>query len=149
MNTPIHFYETPRTLEEAIAVLPDPTTALGWGKQTFGHGLLNGMILLASKNTEHYRYKLAVSLGIAQVLYQPVNNTVVEREHFIRCEQKDSLIGHYDAYDVHVIQVDPDGEDEALMLLICDDNDQVVGHIFSEIRPAQDHIVTMMKPPKK
>lgn len=142
----INEFDQPQELATVLEKLPNPEHALKWGKQTFGHGVIEGMILLASKETEHYRYALGVSLGIAQVLYEPVQTTVVEPEHFIRCKQNGTLIGHYDTWEVHVIQEVPeDMEEEVLLLLILNDDRKVVGYVQTRIRAAQDHVVTMIK----
>lgn len=135
-------FDHPVTVPEAVAVLPPRHYALGWGKQALSAETVKAMILLASKLSEHYRYALAVSVDMAQYLYDNPRGGTVDTSGFIRSpQQQDTLIGVWNAVEVHVIQQmpDPDLEEEYLMLLILDDDKMVDSYLLSQLRVYTDH----------
>lgn len=145
MSDELVTFPSPVTVEEAVASLPDLDKALGWGVQSMTRDTVRAMVLLASSRSEHYRYALAVSLGIAQYLYDMPEGAVAGREHFIRCNQNGSLIGHFDNLETHVIQEplekSSENEEEYMMLLVLDDNHQVDSYLLTRLRDYSDHVV--------
>lgn len=149
MSIELITFEKPIAVDEAIANLPDMGQALGWGVQSMVKSTVDTMIRLASGLTDHFRYALALTDDIAQYLYDMPEGAVTASEHFIRCNQGDgTVIGHFNAMDVHVIQEKSDPEQQAMMLLVLDDQQQVVGYLLTRIREYGDHIAVNNVLPK-
>jgi len=140
---------TPVTVQEAVSKVPDLSQCLGWGIQSMERSTVRSMILLASSKSEHFRYALGVTPDIAQYLYDLPEGAVTSREHFIRCNQQDTLIGHFDTLEVHVIQEMVDEEDQCMMLLVLNDEHLVDSYLVTRLREYADHVVVNNILPKK
>jgi hypothetical protein len=149
MSTELIKFPQPLPIAEAIAKLPDMQLALGWGVQSMVRDTVRAMVLLASSRSEHYRYALALTEGIAQLLYDMPEGATTARDAFIRCNQQGTLIGHFDSYEVHVIQESSAEEDQGMMLLVLDDNHLVDSYILTRLREYSDHVVINNILPKK
>lgn len=138
---------TPQSIEQVIASLPAPEGALEWGIQSMTTDTVRAMTLLAASRSEHFRYALAVSVGIAQFLYDAPEGSVTQKAAFLRTQQDGTRIGIFDQLDLHVIQqpVPEDLEEEYLMLLVLDDNHLVDSYVLSRLRLPADHVVKTIK----
>lgn len=134
-------FDKPLKVEDAVAHLPDMSRALSWGVQSLVKETVRSMILLATSLSEHYRYELALTDDIAQYLYDMPEGAVTASEHFIRCNQDGTVIGHFDAMSVHVIQEKSEPDQQAMMLLILNDDRLVVGYLLTRLREYADHVV--------
>jgi len=132
---------TPMTIEEVVYELPELSMSLGWGVQSMVRDTVRAMVLLASARSEHYRYALAVSSGIGQYLYDQPQGAITSKEHFLRCTQVGSRIGHFDNLETHVLQTPVNEGEERMMLLILDDNQMVDSYIMTQLRDYTDHVV--------
>lgn len=134
-----------QSIADVMSALPNPDNVLEWGVQTLSMDVVRAMILLASKESEDFRYALGVTLGMAQLLYEPVGNGLGKTD-FVRCDQVDTLIGHMDVYPVHVFQQVPEYPTEYLCLLILDDSEMVTGTVLTRLRPADEHQMKLITP---
>lgn len=150
MSNEMIMFDRPLTVAEAVAKAPDMSKALGWGTQSMVVATVRSMVLLAAARSEHFRYALGVTGGIAQYLYDLPDGAITNPEHFIRTEQVDTLIGHFDNHEMHVIQEVTAEEDQGLMLLVLDDDKKAVGYVLTQLREYGDHInVNNILPKKK
>lgn len=141
MSIQLIMFEKPLPVAEAISTLPDFDQALGWGVQNIEKSTVEAMIRLATMASEHFRYALAVTDDIGQYLYDMPVGAITAAEHFIRCNQVESLIGHFLTLDVHVIQQRSVPEQQGMMLLVLNDDKLVVGYLLTKIREYADHVV--------
>jgi len=149
MNNELVKLPAPLTVGEVVAKLPPFDCSLGWGVQSMTADTVRAMVLLASSRSEHYRYALAASIGIAQYLFDMPEGSVTSRAHFVRSKQDGTRIGLFDNLDLHVIQepVPEEIEEEYLMLLILNDDHLVDSYIVSRLRLPSDHVVQTIKLP--
>lgn len=135
---------SPTSIEEALSKLPDRELALAWGQQSLSPKTIEAMVLLASKLSEHYRYAIGLSVEMCQYLYDNPAGGTAGMDRFLRCEQVGTLVGHYDGYEVHVIQEvpDPDLEEEYMMLLVLDDLRMVDSYLLTRLRIYTDHVAS-------
>ncbi len=149
MNQQLVTYDRPLSVGEAVARLPDPAQALGWGVQSMTAETVRAMVLLASSRSDHFRYALGVTVGIAQYLYDMPDGAITSKSQFIRADQVGTRIGIFDSLELHVIQeAVPDTlEEEYLLLLVLNDEHQVVGHLLSRLRLPSDHVTQTVKLP--
>lgn len=149
MSTELIKFPEPVSIQAAVAKAPDLSQALGWGIQSLLRDTVRSMVLLATARSEHYRYALAVTPGIAQLLYDMPEGTIASRDCFIRCVQQDTLIGHYDTMEMHVIQELVDEDKQSMMLLILNDDLLVDSYLLTRLREYSDHVVVNNILPKK
>jgi hypothetical protein len=149
MNTELIKLPQRLPIAEAVRNLPDMNQALGWGVQSMVRDTVRAMVLLASSRSEHYRYALALTEGIAQLLYDMPEGATTARDAFVRCNQQGTLIGHFDSYEVHVIQEPVEEDNQGMMLLILDDDHLVDSYILTRLREYSDHVVVNKILPKK
>jgi hypothetical protein len=149
MSNTLVMFEHPLSIGEAVSKLPDFDQALEWGVQSMTMPTVKSMILLATKLSEHYRYSLALTHDIAQYLYDMPEGAITSKQWYQRCDQVDTLIGHFDAMEVHVIQEGSDPECQGMMLLVQDDDHKVVGYILTKLREYSDHVVVNNILPKR
>lgn len=137
----------PQPIDQVVSTLPDPEDALEWGIQSMTTDTVRAMMLLAATRSEHFRYALAVTVGIAQFLYDAPEGSVTQKSAFQRTQQDGTRIGIFDQLDLHVIQqtVPDEFEEEYLMLLVLDDNHMVSSYVLSRLRLPSDHVVKTMK----
>ncbi len=149
MNAELIKFPTPLSIEAAVAALPPAEHCLEWGIQSMTADTVRAMILLASSRSEHYRYALAVTVGIAQYLVDAPDGSITARALFVNSGQDGTRIGLFDSLDTHVIQVavDESVEEEYMMLLVLDDNHMVDGYIMTRLRMPSDHVVKTIKLP--
>jgi hypothetical protein len=133
-------FDHPVTVAEAVAKAPVHANALGWGIQSMVVQTVRSMVLLAAARSEHYRYALGVTGGIGQYLYDLPEGAITNPDHFKRTDQVETLIGHFDNLEVHVIQELTPEEEQGLMLMVLDDDKLVVGYLYSQLREYGDHI---------
>lgn len=140
-------FNEPVTVTYAISKLPPREQCLSWGKQSLTEDLIRGMLHLASRLSEDYRYVLGVTPEVAQYLYDCPEGGTLDTSHFMRCKQKDSLVGHWNGMETHVIQEYPSNEwgEEYGMLLILDDNHMVTGYLMTKLHQYADNIVPSHK----
>lgn len=141
MSKDLILFDKPLEVSEAVAKLPDFSRALGWGVQSMLLDTVRSMILLASTLSEHYRYAIGLTDDVAQYLYDMPKGAITNPNHFIRCNQVGTLIGHFDALDVHVIQERSDPANQAMILMVLDDDRKVVGYVATKLREYADHVV--------
>ncbi|MNN35904.1 hypothetical protein D3C81_1497720 [compost metagenome] len=140
-NQSLVMFEKPLTVAEAVAKAPDLEKALGWGVQSMVAATVRHMVLLASNLSEHYRYSIGLSGDIAQYLYDAPEGAITDPNLFLRTAQVDTLIGHFDNLEVHVIQeAMPEEDSQCLMLLVQDDDRMVVGYLLTRLRDYADHV---------
>ncbi|MCY1286203.1 hypothetical protein D9M68_18550 [compost metagenome] len=149
MSSNLVMFDEPLDLSQAIAKLPDFDRALEWGVQSMTMPTVKSMILLAAGLSDHYRYALALTHDIAQYLYDMPDGAITSKQWFKRCDQVGSLIGHFDAMDVHVIQEGSDPACQGMMLLVLDDDHKAVGYILTRLREYSDHVVVNNILPKR
>lgn len=149
MSNEMIMFDHPLTVTEAVAKAPDHNNALPWGIQSMVVDTVRSMVLLAAARSEHFRYALGVTAGIGQYLYDLPEGAITNPDHFKRTDQVDSLIGHFDNHEVHVIQELTPEEDQGLMLLVLDDDHKAVGYIYTQLREYGDHINVNNILPKK
>lgn len=140
MSNEVILFDKPITVQEAVAKAPDMEKALSWGVQSMVVETVRSMVLLAAARSEHFRYALAVTPAIGQYLYDLPDGAITNPNNFVRCVQVDTLIGHFDNHEVHVIQEYTPEEEQGLMLLILDDERNVAGYILTKLREYDDHI---------
>lgn len=141
MSIELIMFEKPLSIKEAVTSLPDFDKALPWGVQSMVKSTVDSMIRLAAAASDHFRYALALTHDIGQYLYDMPEGAITSNEHFIRCDQVDTLIGHFNAMDVHVIQELSDPEMQGMMLLVLNDDHLAVGYLLTRIREYADHVV--------
>lgn len=149
MSNELIMFDRPLTVAEAVAKAPDHQSALPWGIQSMVVQTVRSMVLLASARSEHFRYALGVTGGIGQYLYDLPEGAITNPDHFQRTEQVDTLIGHFDNHEVHVIQEVTPEEEQGLMLLILNDDKLAVGYVYTQLREYGDHINVNNILPKK
>ncbi len=140
MSKELVLFEKPLSVKEAVAKLPNKENKLGWGIQSMVVDTVRHMVLLASSRSEHFRYALGVTAGIAQYLYDLPQGAITNPSDFIRTNQVDTLIGHFDNLEVHVIQEVTPEEDQLMMLLVLDDDHMAVGYLLTQLREYGDHV---------
>lgn len=140
MSNEVILFDKPLTVTEAVAKAPDMSKALPWGVQSMVVETVRSLVLLAASRSEHFRYALGVTPGIAQYLYDLPDGAITNPNHFIRCVQTDTLIGHFDNHEVHAIQEYTPEDEQGLMLLILNDDRLAVGYILTKLREYGDHI---------
>lgn len=133
-------FDKPLTIEEAVQAAPDQALALPWGVQSMVADTVRHMVLLASSISEHYRYALGLSGGIAQYLYDQPAGAITNPELFLRTAQVGSLIGHFDGLETHAIQAEIPEDEQCMMLLVINDDKLVVGYLLTKLREYGDHI---------
>lgn len=149
MSNELIMFDHPLTVEQAVAKAPDHSNALGWGIQSMVVATVRSMVVLAAARSEHFRYALGVTPGIAQYLYDLPEGAITNPDHFVRTEQVGSLIGHFDNLEVHAIQELTPEEEQGLMLLVLNDDKLAVGYIYTQLREYGDHINVNNILPKK
>lgn len=140
MSNALIMFPAPCTVEEAVAKAPAHSEALGWGIQSLLPDTVNGMILLASSQSEHYRYALAVTPAMAQYLYDQPKGAITNPNLFLRAEQVGSRIGHFLDFEMHAIQEMTAEEEQGMMLIILDDDHKAVGYLYTRLREYGDHV---------
>lgn len=149
MSNDLVMFDKPLSVVDAVQELPDFDRALAWGVQSMIMPTVKSMVLLATGLSEHYRYALALTHDIAQYLYDMPDGAITASEWFKRCDQVDTLIGHFDAMEVHVIQERSDPTCQGMMMLVLDDDHMVVGYILTRLREYADHVVINNILPKR
>ncbi|MNO12958.1 hypothetical protein D3C76_25780 [compost metagenome] len=142
-------FDRPLTIAEAMQHAPAQEKALGWGVQSMVATTVRHMVLLASSLSEHYRYAIGLSGGIAQYLYDQPDGAVTNPDTFLRTAQVDTLIGHFDGLETHVIQEEIPEDQQCLMLLVINDDKLVVGYLLTKLREYTDHVAVNNILPKK
>lgn len=149
MNNELIMFDHPLTVAEAVAKAPAMTDSIGWGIQSMVVDTVRSMVLLASSRSEHFRYALGVTGGIGQYLYDLPDGAITNPDHFKRTVQVDTLIGHFDNHEVHVIQEITPEEEQGMMLLVLNDDRKAVGYLYTQLREYGDHINVNNILPKK
>lgn len=150
MSNDMIMFPAPCSVAEAVSKAPVHANALGWGIQSLLPDTVNGMLLLASSKSEHFRYVLAVTPAMAQYLYDRPQGAITNPDLFLRTEQVGSLIGHFLGYEMHAIQELTPEEEQGMMLIVLDDDHQAVGYFYTQLREYSDHVtVNNILPPKK